>query len=88
MRCSSFISDSATRQRRLPPRKAGPAQRGAVLCREWQLLKGDRAAAPYLEEAAGSCPKTFIEYRAAFVGAALAITRRSIRIYQQLLCPS
>jgi tetratricopeptide (TPR) repeat protein len=33
---------------------------------EWQLLKGDRAAArPHIEEAAGSCPKTFIEYTAA-----------------------
>jgi lipoprotein NlpI len=33
---------------------------------EWQLLKGDRAAAqPYLVDAEGHCPKTFIEYNAA-----------------------
>lgn len=58
MRCSSFISDSATHRRRLPPRKTGPALRGAVLGREWQLLNGDRAAAgPYLEEAAAAAQK-------------------------------
>ena len=33
---------------------------------EWQLIKGDRAAARQrFEEAVGTCPKTFIEYHAA-----------------------